>query len=81
MDQSMSPNKSPFPSQSEAVPASDLACVVWAPLDLMALRVALWLCSHAQLKTPALGGHERHDGDHPQQQHRGGSRSRISSAT
>ena len=28
----MSPNKSPFSSQSEAVPASNLACVVWAPL-------------------------------------------------
>ena len=29
----MSPNKSPFSSQLEAVPASDLACVVWARLS------------------------------------------------
>ena len=50
----MSPSKSPFSSQSEAVPASDLACVVWAP-GSHALRVALWLLPRAR-RTHACAG-------------------------
>ena len=50
----MSPSKSPVSSQSEAVPASDLACVVWAP-GSHALRVALWLLPRAR-RTHACAG-------------------------
>ena len=73
---STSPNKSPFSSQLEAVPASDLACVVWARLSERAASGAVAAptrTAHPRLRWAA----RKQDGDY--QRGRGGSRSRISS--
>ena len=54
----MSPNKSPFSSQLEAVPASDLACVVWARLAERAVSgaVAPTRTAHPRLRWAATKG-------------------------
>ena len=68
----MSPNKSPFSSQSEAVPASDLACVVWAPGSraVSGAVAAPTRTAHPRLRWAT----RKQDGDY--QRGRGGSRSR-----